>query len=306
MKDARADGPILVRCPDGRTLAYEIFGDPRGTPVLVLHGTPGSRLKFADFADHATEHGLCLVAVDRWGYGFSDAHPAPTLEAFAEDIGTLMTLAGIEKFAVCGISGGGPFAIGIAAFLPGRVTQLGLMAPVADVASADGGGKGMVLFHRFCFQILPHLPLAARATFWAYRAAINMAPDLAMHCVVLRAGSADRAIMREQAPRRSLVRAFRHGLGRGVDGPVTDLRVFSRPWPAFDEALNLPVRVWVGEADRNVPMGPINALERICRNFTLVTLVGQGHFWGVIDSSPMLEWFAGGGTTGAAVSSAAG
>jgi hypothetical protein len=36
-----------LRLPDGRWLGFHIYGDPGGTPILFLHGTPGSRLKLS-------------------------------------------------------------------------------------------------------------------------------------------------------------------------------------------------------------------------------------------------------------------
>ena len=36
--------PSTLTLPDGRTLAYDDVGDPAGTPVVYLHGTPDSRL----------------------------------------------------------------------------------------------------------------------------------------------------------------------------------------------------------------------------------------------------------------------
>jgi hypothetical protein len=37
----------VVHTAPGHTLAYAQIGDPDGTPVFVLHGTPGSRLNDA-------------------------------------------------------------------------------------------------------------------------------------------------------------------------------------------------------------------------------------------------------------------
>ena len=34
----------IHRLPDGRKLAYAEYGDAHGTPVLLVHGNPGSRL----------------------------------------------------------------------------------------------------------------------------------------------------------------------------------------------------------------------------------------------------------------------
>ena len=45
--------PLLTfQTSDGRELAYALWGDPDGFPILVLHGTPGCRLeRWPDEAD---------------------------------------------------------------------------------------------------------------------------------------------------------------------------------------------------------------------------------------------------------------
>ena len=66
----------VLRLAAGRTLGFRIYGDADGMPLIFLHGTPGSRLKFAIGHDCGKELGLALVAPDRWGYGLSDV-PEP-------------------------------------------------------------------------------------------------------------------------------------------------------------------------------------------------------------------------------------
>ena len=34
----------VIDLADGRSLGVSTYGDPQGTPVLLFHGTPGSRL----------------------------------------------------------------------------------------------------------------------------------------------------------------------------------------------------------------------------------------------------------------------
>jgi hypothetical protein len=34
-----------IRLRDGRTLAYEEFGNPRGKPIIHCHGSPSSRVE---------------------------------------------------------------------------------------------------------------------------------------------------------------------------------------------------------------------------------------------------------------------
>ena len=35
-----------VQTPDGRTLAVAEWGDPRGVPLISMHGTPGGRISY--------------------------------------------------------------------------------------------------------------------------------------------------------------------------------------------------------------------------------------------------------------------
>ena len=77
---AAAVADQVLRLGDGRALGFKVYGDPAGAPLLFLHGTPGSRLKFAIGHDAGQELGLAIVAPDRWGYGLSDA-PACAIAA---------------------------------------------------------------------------------------------------------------------------------------------------------------------------------------------------------------------------------
>jgi pimeloyl-ACP methyl ester carboxylesterase len=65
----------FVNVEDGRTLAFEQYGDPDGSPVFLLHGTPGCRLsgRHPD-ESRVVEAGLRLITYDRPGYGQSARH----------------------------------------------------------------------------------------------------------------------------------------------------------------------------------------------------------------------------------------
>ena len=58
------------RGADGESIRVEEFGEPDGKPVLVHHGSPGSRRLFRLDAELAArEFGLRLLSYDRPGYG---------------------------------------------------------------------------------------------------------------------------------------------------------------------------------------------------------------------------------------------
>ena len=70
VRTARTHGSATAK--DGRALAYAIWGDPDGFPILSLHGTPGCRLDRWPNEDLYRELGVCFVTHDRAGYGRSD------------------------------------------------------------------------------------------------------------------------------------------------------------------------------------------------------------------------------------------
>ena len=109
-----------VRLADGRRIGYAEYGDPQGASVLAIHGTPGSRFMFALTDKAARERGLRIFAPERPGYGLSDFRRKDGLVEAAVDLRWLADAVGLRRFALIGISGGGPYAV---ADQPGRADR---------------------------------------------------------------------------------------------------------------------------------------------------------------------------------------
>src|SRR3954468_8249174 len=95
----------------GRVVGIYEYGDPRGAPVMVLHGTPACGAGFAWADAPARERGLRLIAPDRPGVGLSSRLPASTVADYPAQLRALADALSIERYAVWGYSGGGPFAV---------------------------------------------------------------------------------------------------------------------------------------------------------------------------------------------------
>ena len=67
------DGQLELE--DGRTLAWRWWGEPGGTPILRLQGTPGSRLYRHPNPAIQRELGVRYLMADRPGYGGSTRLP---------------------------------------------------------------------------------------------------------------------------------------------------------------------------------------------------------------------------------------
>ncbi|MEM7747104.1 MAG: alpha/beta hydrolase [Pseudomonadota bacterium] len=276
---------------DGRKITWREYGDPNGFPVLALHGTPGSRLKYRVAHNKALQRGLRLITPDRWGYGGTDHPKCPSFKGFADDALALMLHCNAYRFSVVGVSGGGPFAAAIAARYPGNIERLALVAPVAELADPKMTGK-MSLFHRFCFRGTPRVPGAVRASFWCLRAVAMLAPPLAATLAIIRAGPSDKKVMRPRSMRRLLGLTFAEGLRNGCEGPVIDMSLFARKWDFDAATIPSKVQVWLGNEDRNVPIPAAVALGNSMPNSQVTLTNGQGHFWISKDLDIVLKWLS--------------
>lgn len=271
---------------NGRRVSLAEYGDAAGMPVFALHGTPGSRLKFSSIAPAATRHGLRIIAPDRWGYGDTDAVRRPTLSGYAADILELADRHGIERFALLGISGGGPYAA-VAANLAGeRLTRLALVSPVGPVRLTEP--REISRFHRFCFLALPHLPLLPRAAFEAFRLLLACAPATALRLST--AASVDRQVLRNANHRRAFVETFRLGFTRSAQGPALDVTAFAGSWEIASHPAG-QARLWIGSNDLNVPVAAARTLAHLT-GAHLVELPAAGHYWFSEHHDAVLGWLA--------------
>jgi pimeloyl-ACP methyl ester carboxylesterase len=113
---------LTVRTPDGRDLGVAQWGDPMGSPVFVLQGTPGSRY-LRHVGGEYERNGIRAITYDRPGYGISTRARDRRAADSGGDVAAIADALGIERFAIVGISSGGPHALATAATYPARVTR---------------------------------------------------------------------------------------------------------------------------------------------------------------------------------------
>jgi pimeloyl-ACP methyl ester carboxylesterase len=126
-----------VRLANGVRLAYVELGDPKGEPLLLLHGYTDSSRSWSLVAPHLARYRLLIP--DQRGHGAADA-PACCYgtSQFAYDATLLLDALGIKKAAVAGHSLGSMVAISLAADRPERVSRIILIGSTALVPVKRG------------------------------------------------------------------------------------------------------------------------------------------------------------------------
>jgi pimeloyl-ACP methyl ester carboxylesterase len=128
--------PDVITTPDGRTLAFSQWGLADGSPVFFLHGTPGGRL-MRHVGGEYERNGVRAITYDRPGYGGSDRLAGRRVVHAGADIAAIADHTDLSRFAVIGVSGGGPHALAAAAVLPDRVTRCATIVGVAPFTAPD-------------------------------------------------------------------------------------------------------------------------------------------------------------------------
>ena len=267
-----------VRLADGRRIGYAEYGDPQGASVLAIHGTPGSRFMFALTDKAARDRGLRIFAPERPGYGLSDFRRKDGLAQAADDLRWFADAVGLRRFALIGVSGGGPYAVATAASMVERVALLALISPVGPIAECQSKIR-MSKLHRYIFTKIGRSRPSGAAFFWSLRHVVRYAPDLAYRGLMQRVAPTDRSVLLRGEVKADLQTALREGLRPGIAGARQDLRLFCAPWGLKLEEIDVPAIIWQGSDDTIVPPGAAYHLAETLPNCRLDVVQGGGHYW---------------------------
>jgi pimeloyl-ACP methyl ester carboxylesterase len=106
------------------------LGDPKGEPVLLLHGFTDTSRSWSLIAPFLS--GYRLLIPDQRGHGAADAPSCCySTHVYADDARQFMDLMGIERAAIVGHSMGSMIAITMASEYPDRVSKIVLIGSTA-------------------------------------------------------------------------------------------------------------------------------------------------------------------------------
>jgi len=244
-----------VRLGDARTLAYAEYGSSSGQAIIYCHGVPSSRVEADLIVDSAKAAALNLriIVPDRPGMGHSDYQAGRRIVDWPDDVLALADALGVDTFAVLGSSGGAPYAAACGARVRNRVRVVGLLGAVAP-PDTSGGLRAMSRPMRMTFLLARWTPALLRALFRLNLRAMRRGGARAGERMAAWAPEPDRTLLQRAEIRDGFMACFEEACRQGPRGPVADLRLIARPWGFDLAAVSVPVLLWHGERDRNVPV----------------------------------------------------
>lgn len=244
-----------IQLRDGRMLAYAEYGDPKGTPIVHCHGVPSSRAEGDLIVNSAivTALGARVIIPDRPGIGYSDAKARRRITDWPEDVSALAAQLGLGRFAVLGSSGGAPYALACGLKIPEQVFAVGIVGGTAP-ADAPGVLASFTAPMRMMFRLGRFAPMLLSGLFRLNLRAIRRGGARAGERMTAMLPEPDRTLFQNPEIAAGFMACFEEACRQGTAGPAMDVSLIARPWEIDFAAIRVPVLLWHGVRDGNVPV----------------------------------------------------
>ena len=244
----RTDHVIKIR--DGRRLGYAEYGDSNGKPLFYFHGWPTSRLQAQLMEKMAEKLHARIISIDRPGYGLSTFKKDRTLLDWSDDVVELADQLKIKKFAVMGVSGGGPYAAVCAYKIPERLTKVGVVVGMAPTY-IPGILDGTSLLAKIGWANYAKFPPLRRVAAFLHYINTKYGSSLGLHRFLFGAKS-DQKIYADPNIRQAARRNYKEAFRTGYKGAELDLKLYTNNWGFNLKDIKAKVHLWYGEDGRKI------------------------------------------------------
>jgi pimeloyl-ACP methyl ester carboxylesterase len=251
----------------GGDIYVKEWGDPRGRPVVMIHGTTSHLEEFVVSLGPTLQSDFRLIAYDRPGMGRSTRRPhdADQLVVQAQTASDIIAALNLQRPVVVGHSYGGAVALRLALDHPDQVSGLVLLSPASH--PWDGGVPPF-----YTLQAAPVLGEIATTLTWPIS---RRAATISFNRRVFAPQPAPPTYYDEAEVRLAMRPAQVRASSRDFVSLPAELRAQAPRYPE----LRLPISIIAGEDDRIVPIAAM-ARQNPAPPFVnshLILLPGVGH-----------------------------
>ena len=265
-----------IKLSDGHTVGYAESGDLTGKPVMHFHGTPSSRLEVdnPDLDAIAERLNVRYIVPDRPGMGLSDWKPY-TIASYPDIITEFADKLGLDRIAVTGLSGGGPFVAACAWKIPQRLTTAIIVSGPApfDLPSVK---EALSKEERQQYDMADKMPWLFRLFLWKFARDARKNPA-SISAMFANAADADKALMTQPGVKRAFEHMVIGAFEQGTRAATYDLALLARPWGFSLKEIEMPIHIWQGEADTFIPVKHAHILAEAIPDARTRFFPNEGH-----------------------------
>jgi len=266
-----------VKLSDGRSLSFARFGDPSGKPVFYFHGFPGSRLEPQSNHDAFLKAGIQLLALDRPGIGHSTRKNKRKLLDWPDDVVEIAKILKLEKFSILGVSGGGPYALACARAIPGYLNKVTVACGLGPM-DAPNATSGMMLSNRVLFRYGKFFPPVLHLSTFLMVRQLSSKPAKGLKKFVEGLPEPDRLVLSKTDAQDFVAASAVEGVRQGSGPLLEEIGIYSRSWGFKLEDLNVPVSLFQGEVDIDVPASMARHQASLIPDCEINLYPNDGHF----------------------------
>ena len=266
-----------VELSDGRSLSFASFGDPAGRPVFYFHGFPGSRFEPQSNHEAYLKAGIRLLALDRPGIGYSTRKNKRQLLDWPEDVVEVAKILNLEKFSVLGVSGGGPYALACARAIPGYLDKVTVACGLGPM-DAPNATSGMMLSNRILFSYGRFFPPLLRLSVSLMVRQLSSKPVKGFEKFIEGLPEPDRLVLSGTNAQELVLASAVEGVRQGSKPLLEEISIYSKFWGFELSDLNVPISLFQGEADIDVPASMARYQAELIPNCELNLYPADGHF----------------------------
>lgn len=265
----------LLTLSDNRQLAYAEYGVPNGHPVIYFHGAPSSRLEPLILGDEViTQCRLRVIAPDRPGVGQSDFQPNRGFSDWVNDVVFLADALSLDKFSILGASGGCGYVAVCAAKIPERLHA----AVIVSGAWRIDLNEDVPIMGRCFWMLGKYFPALQQILVKSMGESLKGSPEKLLATLKQQFPPADYAVLEQPGRLKPFCDMTLEAMRAGAKGTAYDLQRYSHEWDFSLDDIQIPLIVFHGEQDRNVPIAPVRRFVASLPTAQFTSYPEEGHF----------------------------
>lgn len=272
-----AQKAMTIPRPGGRTVEVLISGDPGGTPVLSLFSLFGPGVTPA-IEDRLKRRGIALISVWRPGFGGS-SKPRRNVsreECLAGDVRAVLDALEVESCACLARASASQAFYDLALAIPDRINHgvvVSGLVPRRYIAKKRAASRWTNLLMSASFVSYPvaRLILASGERLMRRSGTVEFLQKMYEH------SPTDCRALGDPAVASSILEGVDGVTAQGLDAGVQDLVSGFTPWNTDLDALEVPITLYHGVEDPNVPLESVKEFAKDHKaTMTLVIEEGGG------------------------------